>query len=54
MNNRSRTKYTILGMLSLEKLTGYEIYRFGGGELMGERAEKVVLSFFSDLLHKYG
>ena len=27
MNNRSRTKYTILGMLALEKLTGYEIIK---------------------------
>jgi len=36
------------------KLTGYEIYRFGGSELMGEGVPKIVLSFFSDLLHKYG
>ena len=27
MNNRSRTKFTILGMLTLGKLTGYEIIK---------------------------
>jgi very-short-patch-repair endonuclease len=35
------------------KLCGYEVYRFGGGELQGERGKDAVRSFFGRLFEKY-
>lgn len=35
------------------KLAGYEVYRFGGAELLGSGAEDLVFSFFSQLFTKY-
>lgn len=36
------------------RLAGYELYRFGGYELQGMNGEKIVKSFFIQLLEKYG
>lgn len=36
------------------RLTGYEVYRFGGQELFDGVGEKVVTEFFSRLLRKHG
>lgn len=36
------------------RLAGYELYRFGGYELQGMNGEKIIKSFFVQLLEKYG
>lgn len=36
------------------RLTGYEIYRFGGYELQGEDGKNLVEKFFRDLFQKHG
>lgn len=35
------------------RLRGYEVYRFGGYELMQDDAAEMLRSFFSDLLASY-
>lgn len=35
------------------RLAGYEIYRFGGHELMEDRGKNVVISFFRNLFKKH-
>lgn len=35
------------------KLAGYDVYRFGGAELLGSGAEELVFSFFTQLFTKY-
>lgn len=35
------------------KLCGYEVYRFGGGELQGEQGKSAVRSFFRRLFERY-
>lgn len=35
------------------KLAGYDVYRFGGAELIGAGAEELVFSFFNQLFTKY-
>lgn len=36
------------------RLLGYEVYRFGGAELMGESGESMIREFFLRLFHKHG
>jgi very-short-patch-repair endonuclease len=35
------------------RLSGYEIYRFGGYELQGEQGKNVVVDFFKALFQQY-
>jgi len=35
------------------KLAGYDVYRFGGTELMNADAESLVFAFFNKLFTKY-
>lgn len=35
------------------RLTGYEIYRFGGYELRGEKGRKIVIDFFQALFQRH-
>jgi very-short-patch-repair endonuclease len=35
------------------RLSGYEIYRFGGSELQGDTGEKIVIDFFHALFHAH-
>ncbi len=36
------------------RLSGYEVYRFGGAELHGEKGQRVVKEFFEELFRRYG
>jgi hypothetical protein len=35
------------------KIAGYDVYRFGGAEMMSSEAEALVYAFFSQLFTKY-
>lgn len=36
------------------KLAGYEVFRFGGAELQGDKAQQLASNFFRQLFHRHG
>jgi hypothetical protein len=35
------------------RLSGYEVYRFGGGRLEGDRGKEILVDFFTRLFEKH-